>query len=501
MVTGNFRNDNFASHTRADIYDSLENFVQYNAAQSDNRDKWTNFGFNLNFQHKLDTAGTEITADADYVFYNTIGRQFSNNYLYDANDILIDTKDPSNPNPYLMKGNLPSNIDIYTFKTDFHHPMKKNTTLEAGIKSSYVKTDNDAQYTLFDPSYGGTGDWRTDTARSNHFVYTENINAAYINMNKQIKKWGIQVGLRAEQTIADGNQVTQNEQFHRNYTKLFPTSYVSYKSDEKNTFALSYGRRIERPDYQSLNPFQQQLDRYTYQQGNPLLQPQFSHNFELSYNYKGQLNASVNYTTVSDIINDVLITKRLGNDSNYTTFQTSQNIASSENIGLSLSYNKQLVKWWTVNVYGNVFTNHFKGTIDNEDIDVRTTAFNTNMSNQFTFGKGWSGEISGWFNSKQLVSSAILAQPMGTFSFGAGKQVLKNKGTVRLNIRDPFYITSFRGSTDLAKGLTQIHAKWDNRRATLSFTYRFGKANNGQPRRRSTASDDETNRVKSGGQQ
>ena len=129
--------------------------------------------------------------------------------------------------------------------------------------------------------------WQTDTSRSNHFIYKENINAAYINLQKQLKKLGVQIGLRAEQTIADGNQVTKYISFHKNYTKLFPTTYISYKLNDNNTFGLSYGRRIERPGYQALNPFQYQIDRYTYQKGNPDLQPQFSHNIELSYNYKG----------------------------------------------------------------------------------------------------------------------------------------------------------------------------------------------------------------------
>ena len=501
VVTGDIRDDKFGSHSRADIYDSLKTFVQYNSAQSQNKNTWTNLGFNLNFQQKLDTSGTELTADADYIFFNAQGSQFSNNYLYSPDNVLIDTKDPSNPNPYLLQGNLPSNIDIYTFKSDFHHPMKKDATLEAGIKTSYVKTDNDARYTIFDPLYQSNGGWKNDTSRSNHFIYKENINAAYVNLNKQLKKWGVQLGLRAEQTIVDGNQMTQHATFHKNYTKLFPTSYISYKMNDSNTFALSYGRRIERPDYESLNPFQMQLDRYTYQQGNPLLQPQFSHNIELSYNFKGQLNVSANYTNTSDIINDVLISEKLGNDSNYTTFQTSQNIASSQNIGLSVSYNKQLKKWWTINIFTNLFNNHFKGVIDNENINVNSTAFNGDASSQFTFNKGWSGEISGWFNTKQLVSSAILAKPMGMFSFGAGKQILKQKGTIRVNVRDPFWLAKFRGSTDLDKGVTIISSKWDNRRLNVTFTYRFGKTNNQPQRRRNSSADDETNRVKSGGQQ
>ena len=481
----------FTSSGRANIYDSIQRFVQYNDASSQTDDPWTNVGFNLNLQQKLDDKGQEISADADYILYRTKGKQYSYNYLYNADDT------PSE-DPYLLNGYLPANIDIYTFKTDYTHPLKNDSKFEAGLKVSYVKTDNDAQYTVFNST---TNKWENDATRSNHFIYKENINAAYVNLHKQIKKFGMQLGLRVEQTISEGNQTTKEISFKKNYTKLFPTTYFTYKLNDNNTLGLSYGRRIERPSYQDLNPFQYQLDRYTYQQGNPDLQPQFSNNIELSFDHKGQINISANYTSVSDIINDVLITKKEPGDSNYTTYQTTENIASNKNIGLSVNYNRKLNKWWSLNFFVNVFNNHYKGVIDDENIDVGITAFNTNISNQFTFNKGWTAELSGWCNSRNYYSGAILAEPMGFFSLGGGKQILKSKGTVRINIRDPFYVMRFKGESDLNHGLTQVHSVWDNRRVVFTFTYRFGKANGQQPRKRSTGADDEQNRVKTGGGQ
>jgi len=221
----------------------------------------------------------------------------------------------------------------------------------------------------------------------------------------------------------------------------------------------------------------------------------------LSYNYKGELNVSANYTTITDIINDVLITRKEPGDSNYTTYQTKENIASNKNIGLSVNYNKKLTKWWSINLFGNVFNNRYKGVIDNENINVSITAFNGNFSNQFTFNKGWSAELSGFYNSENLISSAILAEGRGMFSFGGSKQVLKSKGTIKLNVRDPLYIMRFNGSTDLNKGVTQIHTAWDNRRLIFTFTYRFGKTNGSQPRKRPSSADDEQNRINTGGQQ
>ncbi|HNP24337.1 MAG TPA: TonB-dependent receptor [Panacibacter sp.] len=491
-VNGLVDDRKFTSSGTANIYDSMHNFVQYNNARSQTKDPWTNLGFNFNIQQKLDTSGKEISADLDYILYRTKGNQYSDNYLYNA-----DGK-PSEE-PFLLKGYLPGNIDIYSFKSDYKQPMKNNSTFEAGVKLSYVKTDNDAQYSIYETE---TGSWEKDESRSNHFIYKENINAAYVNLQRQIKKFGLQLGLRAEQTIAEGNQVTKGESFKKNYTKLFPTAYMSYQATDNNSFAVSYGRRIERPGYQDLNPFQYQLDRYTYRQGNPNLQPQFSHNIEVSYNYKGQLNISANYTTITDIINDVLITTKEPGDSNYTTYQTKENIASNKNIGLAVSYNRKFNKWWTLNVFGNVFNNHYKGVIDNEQIDVSLTSFEANLSSQFTFNKGWAAEVSGFYNSENLASSNILAQPMGMFSLGGSKKILKEKGAVRINVRDPFYLMSFRGSTDLDKGYTQIHSYWDNRRVILTFTYRFGKTSGQQSRRRSTGAEDEQNRMNLGnGQQ
>ncbi len=488
VVTGSVDSREFTSTGTSNIYDSLHRFSQYNQSSSQTKDPWTNIGFNLNFRQLLDAKGKEITADADYVLYRTKGNQYSDNYLYTANNVLVE-------DPYLLKGYLPANIDIYSFKTDYVQPLTGEAKLEAGLKISYVQTDNDAQYTRYDAAQTN---WVVDTTRSNRFIYKENINAAYINLNQQYKKLGIQLGLRAEQTIAKGNQVVKNSSFSRNYTQVFPTAYFSYKLNDNNTLGLSYGRRIERPGYQDLNPFQYLLDRYTYREGNPYLQPQFSHNIELSYNYKGQLNVSANYTNTTDIINDVLTTTKDGD--NYITSQSKQNIATRKNIGLAINYNKQLQKWWSMNMFFNVYNNNYKGVINNENIGLNITAFTANFSNQFSFGKGWTGELSAFYNSKNLVSSVILAQPQGMFALGAGKQILKQKGSVRVNVRDPFWLMKFKGNTTMDKFVTDIQSKWDNRRFIVSFTYRFGKTLQ-QQRKRSSASQDEQSRVNTGGQQ
>ena len=490
-VNGTFDNQWFTSGTTTDFSDSLHNFVQYNVAQSLNKTPQTHLGFNGNLTRKLDGKGSELSADADYIFFNTHGTISSNNYLYNADNIASD-------DPYLLDGKLPSYIDIYSFKSDYKKVLSDKATIEAGIKTSYVRNDNNAVYSLFDNTKNS---WVADTAISNHFIYKENINAAYVNWQQTIKKFSLQLGLRAEQTNTSGDQTVKSVSFKRNYLQLFPTTYFTYKTNEDNTFGLSYGRRIERPSYQSLNPFRFQLDRYSYEQGNPNLKPQFSNNIELSYNYKGALNISANYTKTTDIISYTVITFKEAGDSNYTTYQTEQNIASQRNIGLSANYSKQIMKGWNLNVFFNVFNNHYKGVVDSTNVDVSFTSFNGNFNTQYNFKKGWTAELSGFYYARNYISGVVLADGRGMFSVSGSKQILNGKGSVKLNLRDPFYLMHFNSHSDLNKAVTYSHSIWDNRRIVMSFVYRFGRTTGNQPQRRNGGANDEQSRVGGGGQQ
>jgi len=490
-VNGTVDKQWFTSESTTQFYDSLHNYVQYNVAQSLNTTPETHVGFNGNITHKLDQKGSELSVDADYIFYHTPGTVYSNNYLYDANNSPSDA-------PYLLNGLLPSLIDIFSIKSDYKKVINNNITFEAGVKSSYVKTDNNAIYTLYDNTAKA---WESDTAISNHFIYKENINAAYVNWRQTIKKFSLQIGLRAEQTNTNGDQTVKDIRFKKNYVQFFPTTYFTYKTNDNNTFGVSFGRRIERPSYQSLNPFRFQLDRYTFDQGNPDLQPQFSNNVEVSYNYKGELNVSANYTRTTDIMSDAVISFKEPGDSNYTTYTTTQNIASERNIGLAVNYSRQFTKAWRLNVFFNVYNRRYLGVVDSTNVDISYTSFNASFNTQYNFKKGWTGEVSGFYYARDYVSGVRLADGRGMFSLGTSKQVLNGKGSVKLNLRDPFYLMSFASHTDLNKGLTYSHGIWDNRRIILSMVYRFGRTTGNQPQRRNSGANDEQNRVGGGGQQ
>jgi iron complex outermembrane receptor protein len=445
------------------------------------RETWKNASINVNLRHQYDSTGREITADVDYIKYNAGNDQhFINTTLTPAWVKKYDER---------LRGDLPVSIDIYSAKVDYTHPLKKNTKLEMGWKSSYVTTGSKANYYEWLNS-----EWQNDYGKTNFFDYKENINAAYVNINRQLNdKWGIQAGLRFENTNLSGHQYGNPQKgdssFSRSYNSLFPTVYVSYKAGKNHQLGASFGRRIDRPAYQDMNPFMFFLDKYTYGSGNPFLKPQYSNNIELTHIFKSFLTTTLNYGITKDLFMETF--DQLG----YATIVRQGNIGRRENGGVSVSANMPVGKWLTVIVYTNYNYNKFTGNLNGEDIRVEAGNFLVSLNNQVRIGEKWSGELGGWARTKGI-EGQILLEPMGQLNAGISRQVWKGKGSVRVNVRDIFYTQVPRGDINFKKTEASFVNKRDNRVVNITFTYRFGKPlknGNSQPRK---GASDEQNRVK-----
>lgn len=483
VLNGFYNPKTWKSNTNTDIFDPNRILTSQTKTYSQNDEKWKNFSSNINFKTVLDSAGQEISADLDYIQYRSTSVQPLVSSYYDNMGNLTKTPDT-------LMGNLPQDITIYSGKVDYTLPLKKGAKFEAGIKSSYVKTDNNANYDSLQ-----NGQIVHDFNRSNHFVYEENINAAYLNYSRPLgKKWNGQFGLRLENTNAKGNQLTTGVEFKRNYTQLFPTVYLQHIANEKNSFVINYGRRINRPNYADLNPFIHFLDRYTFEQGNPNIKPQFSHNIELSHTYNRFLTTTLNYSTTTDIIQQVIEQNEVSNE----TFIKKANIASRKQVGIAISAYKEITKWWSGNVYMNFANNHFKGVVNNEIISIGIAMLMVQAQQQFKWGKGWGAEVSGFYRTKGL-EGVIFIKPIGQVSAGFSKQVLKNKGSIRLNVRDIFAGGKFKGYSKYGNVDANFINVNDSRAVSLSFTWRFskGKLKASSGKKQGGASD-ELERVKTG---
>jgi len=493
MVASGFANPSrFNSTSTSYLKNSNEIIDSIVSAQSKINSDWKNGSLNLNFRHEFDSTGRELTSDLDYIAYRSNSSQNFVNSTFEP--------DWTSKHKENLRGALPVDVDIYVVKVDYAQNFKNGVKFESGLKTSHVRTDNEANY--YNLQNGGE---TIDYSKTNHFLYREHIYAGYINFNRQYKKIGVQLGLRYERTSYSGDQygnpIRPDSSFKKTYGSLFPTAFFSYHANKNNEFGLSFGRRIDRPAYRDLNPFLFFLDKYTYQAGNPFLRPQFTNNFELTHTYKGMLTTTLNFSRTIDYMNETFEQEKDVNGTRgYATIVRDGNIGRRDAAGVSVNAQIPVGKWWTAMIYTNYNYNIFRGRLNGngEMINIDASNLMFNVNNQFKFNKGWSGEVSGFYRTKG-VDGQIIMQPMGMLSAGISKQVLKTKGNLKLNVRDILYTNKAEGHINFENTMAHFWNTRDSRVATISFTYRFGKPIKGaQQKRKIGGADEEQNRVKMG---
>lgn len=437
-------------------------------------------GVNMNYSHKYDSLGRAISFDLDYIAYDSGNEQTFANEIRNSSSGVKTFED--------LLADLPALIEIYSAKTDYEHPLKGKSKLGAGLKSSFVNTDNVASYFIQSGS-----DWLVDNDKTNHFRYKENINSIYLNFNKEFARFSLQTGLRMEQTNMNGHQLGNSSRpdsvFSQHYASLFPTLYLSYKLDSSaNKLNFSYGRRVSRPYYQDLNPFIFLLDKFTYFAGNPYLRPEFGNRFEVSFNHKNKLTLSLFYNYNSDMINETIDQK------NGIFISHAGNIGRLIYGGMSANLNLKAGKWWTGNFYGEAIRNSFKGFAGNPDLVTGSLYGYFTCNSQFILNRGWSLELAGVYLSPSE-SGQFDKKSVYFANAGVQKKVLADKGSIKFAFRDMFRTNMPSGNIIIPNTAATYHNEFDSRAAALSFTYNFSKGADAG-RKHAEGADAEQNRVK-----
>ena len=451
--------------------------------------KNTNFNANYRF---ADTAGHELNVDADYGFFRIKSDQMQPNYYF-----VPDGSSEISRAIYNMIA--PSDIDIYTVKADYEQNFKKGK-LGLGAKTSLVKSGNDFQrYNIY------TNTKELDTLRSNGFQYKENVNAVYANYNRQYKGFMVQLGLRVENTNIEGhstgqkwngnNYVAYDSVFNRHYTDFFPSAAVTFNKNPMNQWGLTYSRRIDRPAYQDLNPFEFKLDEYTYQKGNTNLRPQYTNSIGLTNTFKYKLTTTLNYSHVKDVFTQLIDTAETSK-----SFISKQNLATQDIVSLNISYPMQ-IKWWSAFANVNSYYSHYKADFGggNRTVDLDVVAATFFMQNTFNLGKGWTGELSGWYSSPSIWQGTFKSSQIWSVDGGFQKSFLKGKMNAKASVSDIFKTIKWKGTSDFAGQRTIASGGFDSRQFKLNLTYRFGSNMVKASRQRKTGLEDESKRVGSQG--
>jgi iron complex outermembrane receptor protein len=460
-------------------------------AENHNDMRRDNMNANLNYKH-TEANGKDLNIDADYGFYTIRSNQFQPNYYFGP-----DGQTETSRAIYNMIA--PTDIDLYSVKVDYEQNFKGGK-LGFGGKVGIVNTDNDfRRFDVFGASKV------LDTLKSNLFEYKENINALYVNYNKQLKGVMLQVGLRAENTHSRGTSTgfknnngkyeVYDSTFKRDYTDFFPSAALSFNKNPMNQWTLAYSRRIDRPAYQDLNPFEFKLNEYTYMKGNTRLSPQYTNSIGLTNIYKYRLTTVLNYSHVQDIFAQIpdTIEKTKG-------FLTKRNLAKQDVISLNISYPFQYKKYSffaTANTAYSIYKADFGG--GDRVVNQKVLSFTYFMQNSYDFGKGWKGELSGLYISPSVWQGVFKSESMGYVDLGFTKAVLKGKGTLRAVWSDVFGTMKWAGYTNFAGVNGTANGNGELRQVKLNFSYRFGSNTVKAARQRSTGIEDESKRANSGG--
>lgn len=430
--------------------------------------------FNVHFQHTFKTQG-QLSIDFDKGRYD---RDFTNTLL--THILISENNDDPSAGLYTE---MPTTIDITTFKMDYERTFTSGWKMETGIKSSTVRNDNDLMLSR------GVEELVPDLDLSNHFLYTERVNAIYSSFGRKLNdKTDIQLGLRAEHTHSVGNSLTSNNFVDRDYLNLFPSLFISRQLQKNHSLTFSYSYRIDRPNYQFLNPGRSYVDPYLYSQGNAYLNPQYTQSLEFRHGYREKIFTSLGTSYISDLIFYVIQPV----DST-TTERTPLNIGSSQAYNLTITFPFTFVKGWTMQttLMGNY--SRFQYTYQDTPLTIEQFSGQLNGSNSFVLGKGWTAELTGWLKTPGV--NAIVRSPwLGTMDIGIQKAV-GSKLKAKLSLQDVFRTNMFLGKIDAPGFRSDLRLNFDTRIVMLNLTYSFGNQQLKGIRQRRTGSEEETQRT------
>jgi hypothetical protein len=476
----NNRHNNTVNNT-AKVTDSQLQLTGITESYKPSKRNWNNQSVNANYTYKPDSSIKELSVSADYVNYQSVIRQrlITNNYTPDY--VFI--------NSSLLRSKLPSDITLKTAKADWTQMAFHEVKVETGLKGADVATDNVASF--YDVTDEGEA---VNNQFTNSFKFNESVYAAYVNASLERRRWSAQAGLRYEHTHYKGQQYgnaqVADSTFQSNYGKLFPTLYVSWFADTaaRHQFNLSVGRRINRPNYQDMNPFTYPLDLFTLYSGNPFLKPTLSWNVELSHVWNNSFTTTLMFSEITDVISETI------EQNTNTFFSRPGNIGKQYSYGISMNAVVSNYKMIQLMCYGELMWNQYKSVIYNQTMNNKGWYAYVGPTIQVKMNKGWMAELGGSYQTR-IVSAQFVLSPAGTVNVAIVKK-LKNNITLKLNATDIFYTNQPVGEI---KNLYQSEAGWysylDTRVVTLSLSYRLTKGKVNQIRQ-IKSNETEQNRVK-----
>lgn len=461
-----YRGSGWWNHNTSDLpsrwFDPSANVLRSLVQHVDSRNTNQNHNLTANYEHTFDTVyRRKLYADFTWM------RGESGGYGDNALDYYRgDFGSPIGGESYYL--NQPSVSDVYALRVDYEHPFSQRSSLEAGVKASYV--DNDYEYVY-------EQDGLRDTNRSNRYLYNELIGAAYVMYSHNFaSKTSIQVGLRGEITALRGRSPELDSVNRRVYGRPFPNVNISQQIGQNHRLNLSYRYRLTRPAYYNLNPFMTRNDATTYHGGNPYLNPEYSHNLDLTYSYKYNLFVTAGYVHTDGNINSMTYYRNV--DGTYISTRIPENMGRADFVTLSVNGNYSFFDRWQLRffvsgTYGHRTFDYALPEGGYRHEDVRCYDATAWLGTDVDIVKTLTAELSVW---ARLPSQNMFeyTRPYVALNLSIKKTFFKEKLSVTLSANDLLAMAWSERNRYPDGTLSDMAYRGGGQRLSLSVSYNFG---------------------------
>lgn len=436
------------------IFQPADHLFAHVLSGNASKENWYDYTYNVKGTHLFNDKGYKVDLDLEYETSRFSSRQ---NQFSDA---LVNQGTEKFNN---RKGSIASRLKVFNAKADFTLPFSEKHSLETGLKSTIKSNNNPSEYLVQQGE-----EWINDDKASNEYEYKEQIHALYANYKLNLTKWTFQLGVRTEMTHTDINQKTSQEQRKRDYTNLFPSASVKYQVNDQHGFYASYSKRINRPSHFDLNPFRFYDDPFNYWQGNPNLNPEFTHATELGYTWGKYIIASAYFSVTNDVMTEIY---------NYQPdtgilVKTQDNLNKSYVYGANITATTKLFSFWSLTSMFNIFNNEYKGNYQNYSVNSSQLSFTLNAQNSFSIMKGLKAEANAQYFSKSNIGLYI-RDAYFDLTLGISKTLWKDKATLKLAVTDLLKTNNYRVTGNNFSSTIRQKYNLDSRVVTLSFNYKL----------------------------
>lgn len=489
-TTLTFTGNLFLRDFNRDEYINTDNTNSYSTfASNSNRASLMDFGglgqeYSLFFKRTFDTPGKEWTAD---LFFSRFGGSMEDNITENGSVNAVPLAQ------VLERSDIDTWNNTFTLQTDFVLPAGNGGRVETGVKALIRRSDSDNRYDVFN---SGTSVWEFDTDRSNRFIYDEQLYSAYGIYSNTFSqgKFSYQLGVRLEEHFTRGDQRTTGEINDTARFNIFPTAHIRWEPDSRNSFQLSYSRRLNRPRSWFLNPFLNTSDKYNHWRGNPLLEPEYTSSYDISYSLnlpKTKFSASVFFRNTKNGFS-----RRVTLVDPVTTLSTYINLSRYESFGIEGVVTQKITPWWSVNAnYSYYATKLYGDVVSGAD---QGNAWLTKLTSFFNIGKSITLQVNANYRSPVLSAAGTgrgfhgIGGAQGEtkeiywVDFGAKVNVLNRRGTISVRVSDLFETRKFRlDSWDT--NFTSYSERWhDSRMVYVGFSYRINNYRSRRDRKHET---------------